>query len=919
MRAAPETNGGETRGGATRYAAPPVLQRTSSAAPVSSAGGANRSFGDGLVQRPRLFEALDRGTKRRVTMVSGPAGSGKTLLVASWLRRRRRGRVAWVSVAQGERDAARFWSAATDALRACGALADEFAPPEPGDRLDEFVERLGSTLGERPDPVLLVVDDLHQFETREGLAGLSTLLERAPAQLRLLLLTRRIPRMGLHRLRVLGEVTEIRGAELAFTLREADELLTAAGVDLSEESLGLLHDRTEGWAAGLRLAALGLVGRADPDRLAGGFSGADRTVAEYICGEILAGQPRAVRRLLRRTSVLERVNGPLADLLTGRTGGERKLQDLEDANALVVSLDPERSWFRYHHLLVDLLRMELRRDVPANEIEALHLSAARWHAGHDSASEAIRHAQAGRDWRYAGDLLMVHWFGLLLDRRRSVIGELLAGFPPDALREDAALAALTAADYLASGRFDVADAYLALAERLAAAAPEPILPRFELMLAVVRLERARARRDLDAAVEAANAFLAPAHGDHWVDFASDEDLRTLALMHLGVVEMWAWHLEDSERHLREGLALARRLRRPYVAVGCLGALAELANLTQRLELAEDYAREAIELADGLGWSDDPIVGAAASAMGGALLSRGLVEASESWLNRADSLLDGRSDADATVLLRFKRGVLRFLQGRFESARRCFREAELALEHLQLPPHLTTSARTWQLRAEIRLGELAHARAALAAAGDAARGVLEWCNVAARLHLAEDDPQAAVEWLAPALDGTATGFRVGLEIEALLLEALARDRLRQPAASEAALERMLERAEPAGLVWIVMTVPDVRSLLKRHPRHRTGHAALIADLLDHLGGGAGARAARDIGPSAESLSGREREVLGFLPTNLTAAEIAAQLVLSVHTVKTHMRSVYAKLGVHRRADAVERARAIGLLGPARRQR
>jgi LuxR family maltose regulon positive regulatory protein len=884
---------------------------------MSAAGGADRSF-DGLVERPRLFEALDRGTKRRVTLVSGPAGSGKTLLVASWLRRRQPGRVASVSVARGERDAMRFWAAVTEALRACGALADDFAPPERGDRPDQFVERLAGALGERPDPVLLVVDDLHQFETRAGLAGLSTLLERGPAQPRLLLLTRRVPRMGLHRLRVLGEVTEIRGAELAFTLREADELLTAAGVDLSDESLGLLHERTEGWAAGLRLAALGLVGRADPDHLAGRFSGADRTVAEYLDDEILAAQPRAVRRLLRRTSVLERVNGPLADLLTGRTGGERKLQDLEDANALVVSLDPGRSWFRCHHLLADLLRMELRRDAPAHEIEALHVSAAHWHAAHGSVSEAIRHAEAGGDWGYAGDLLLEHWFGLLLDER-SVIGQLLAGFPPDAVREDAALAALAAADHLASGRLDIADAYLALAERLAASAPEPLLPRFELMLAVVRLERARARRDLDAAVEAANAILAPAHGNRWVDVASDEDLRTLALMHLGAVEMWRWRLDDSERHLREGLVLARRLGRPYVEVGCLGALAELANITLRFDLAEQRAREAVELAEGLGWSDDPIVGTAASALGGTLLGRGLLEASESWLNRAARLLDGRSDADASVELRFKRGVLRYAQGRYESARRYFREAELAGEYVQLPPQLATSARTWQLRAGIRLGELAPARAALAAAGDAARDVVEWCNLAAHLHLAEDDPQAAVERLGPVLDGSATGFHVVLELEALLLEAVACDRLRQPAAAEAALERMLERAEPIGQVWIIMTVPGVHSLLKRHPRHRTGHAAFIADLLDHLAGAEGSRSVRDLGRSAESLSGREREVLGFLPTNLTAAEIAAQLVLSVHTVKTHMRSVYAKLGVHRRADAVERARAIGLLAPGRRVR
>jgi LuxR family maltose regulon positive regulatory protein len=269
-----------------------------------------------------------------------------------------------------------------------------------------------------------------------------------------------------------------------------------------------------------------------------------------------------------------------------------------------------------------------------------------------------------------------------------------------------------------------------------------------------------------------------------------------------------------------------------------------------------------------------------------------------------------------VALHFNRGVLRMTQRRYGSARQCFREAERARERFQLPSYLATSALTWQLRAAIRLGDLSPARAALAAVGAAERGVVEWCNLAAHLHLAENDPRSAVERLAPVLDGSATGFHVVLEVEALMLEAVARDRLREPAASEAALERMLERTEPIGQVWMVLTIPGMRAVLERHPRHRTRHAAFISDLLDLLAGADGPTGARDVAHSAESLSAREREVLGFLPTNLTAAEIAAQLVLSVHTVKTHLRSLYAKLGVHRRADAVDRARALGLLAPDR---
>ncbi|HTE62381.1 MAG TPA: LuxR C-terminal-related transcriptional regulator, partial [Solirubrobacteraceae bacterium] len=815
-------------------------------------------------------------------------------------------------------DPARFWAAVTDSLWSSGALAEQPAPPAAG-RLHELLDGLAGALREHADPVLLVVDDLHRLETQTARDGLAALLERDLPQLRMLLLTRRVPRLGLHRLRVLGGVTEIRGPDLAFTLPEAGELLAAAGVQLSDERLALLHQRTEGWAAGLRLAALALAGRADPDMLAGRFSGADRTVAEYLGDEVLAGQPPAVRRLLRRTSLLARVNGPLANLLTGRSDSERVLQELEDANAFVFSLDAGRAWFRYHHLVADLLRMELRREAP-EEIGALHRMAARWHAGQGSPHEAIRHALSGADRRFAADLLMDHWFDLVVDGQQSTLGRLLAAFPAEQLRTDPELAALAAADRLAAGRPDVADAYLALAERLAAAAPDPLPPRFEVMLTVVRLERARVRGDVDAAVEAADAILAPAHGERWVDFASNEDLRALALMHLGYLEAWSWRLESAEHHLEEALALARQLGRPYLAIGCLATLAELGNVTQQLAPAERRAREAIELAERLGWSEDPVVGAAASALGATLLGRGRLEASEGWLDRAARLLQGGRDPATSVLLHFNQGLLRFAQGRYDGARSAFRDAELAQEHLSLPRQLATAATTWQMRAAIRLGDLAPARAALAAAGDAVGRVAEWCNLAAHLALAEDDPQAALGRLEPVFDGSASGFHLVLELEALLLEAVARDRLAgEQAAAEATLERLLERAAPVGQVWIILTVPAVLPLLQRHPRHRTAHAAFIAELLDHFAGVTTPGVPDDVLREAESLSAREREVLGFLPTNLTAAEIAREMVVSVHTVKTHMRAVYAKLGVHRRANAVERARAIGLLAPSRRGR
>ena len=251
---------------------------------------------------------------------------------------------------------------------------------------------------------------------------------RAPAELRFVFASRRDPQLGLHRLRLDGELTEIRAADLRLTPAESRDLLAAAGVRLSDPALALLHERTEGWAAGLRLAALSLAGHPDPELFAAEFSGSERTVAEYLLAEVLGRQPKQVRRLLVRTSVLTRVNGELADVLTGGSGGARILRELEAAHAFVVALDAQRTWFRYHPLFADLLRLELLDTAP-DEVVKLHGTAASWFAGHGLALEAVRHAQAAQDWGLAARLLFDHWFGLVLDGQAATAYQLLAGFP----------------------------------------------------------------------------------------------------------------------------------------------------------------------------------------------------------------------------------------------------------------------------------------------------------------------------------------------------------------------------------------------------------------------------------------------------------------------------------------------------------
>ena len=299
----------------------------------------------------------------------------------------------------------------------------------------------------------------------EALRQLELLVMRAPPQLRFVLAARHDVRLGLHRLRLEGELAEIRAADLRFTLAEAGQLLAAAGVELPDPVLAALHERTEGWAAGLRLAALALAGHPDPARLAAEFSGTERTVAEYLLAEVLDRQPEPVRRLLLRTShpgAGQRGAGRPAD--RGRAARSGCCRTWRPRTRSWCRWMRRGRWFRYHQMFADLLQLELRRTEPG-EVAGLHAAAAGWLAGHGYPVEAIRHAQAARDWELAARLLADHWPGLYLDGQASAIHELLAGFPAEARAADAELAAVAAGDELTRGSLEAAERYLGLAER----------------------------------------------------------------------------------------------------------------------------------------------------------------------------------------------------------------------------------------------------------------------------------------------------------------------------------------------------------------------------------------------------------------------------------------------------------------------
>jgi len=638
--------------------------------------------------------------------------------------------------------------------------------------------------------------------------------------------------------------------------------------------------------------------------------GSERTVAEYLLAEVLDRQPEPVRRLLLRTSVLERINGELADLLTGESGGERVLQDLEQANAFVVSLDARRSWFRYHHLFADLLQLELRRTAPG-EATVLHRAAAGWFAEHGYPVDAVRHAQAARDWGLAARFLADNWYSLQLDGQAATTHQLLAGFPAGIRTADAELAAVAAAEELAHGSLEAAERYLSLAERGMASVPDARRAQANLVLGITRLVLARQRWNLDAVAEEARQLQAMAEASDAAQPPLAEELRALALISLGTTEFWAAG-EDPARHLEMGVVVARRIGRPFLEFTGL-AYQTAAGIYQSFTRAAERGRQAVELARRHGWADEPAAGLAYVILGAMLAWQMRPGEAEPWVQRAERVLRAETEPAAVLGMHRARGVLELARGRDAEALAAFQAAERLGGRLTAPHRLLTPARASLLHVLVRLGDVERAEHTLAALGERDLDHGEMRIAAAVLRLAQDDPRAATAAVAPVLDGSAPVVWSAWLVEAFLLEAIARDALGDPGAAGRALERALDLAEPDGvLLWF--SLHPVPGLLQRHARLRTAHPALIADILSLLAGQAPAPSAGPP-PPLEPLSDSEIRVLRYLPTNLSAPQIASELHVSHNTVRTHMRHLYAKLGTHRRFEAVERGRALGLLAPS----
>jgi LuxR family maltose regulon positive regulatory protein len=864
-----------------------------------------------MVAREDLIARLDRAVARKVTIISASAGSGKTSLLRAWADRSGWAQhIAIAAVRRDEQDGQLFWLTLLSAVRHASGATSDTEPPTATPDLDlrTLVDTVLRDLADLSGRVMVVIDDLHELNSPDALAQLSYLLTNLPLNAHAILATRHDLQLGLHQLRLAGEIAEIRTADLRFSERETRELLDASGISMSEAGAARLHRRTEGWAAGLRLAALSLAGHPDPERFVAEFSGSDRTVAEYLVAEMLERQTADVQDLLLRTCLLDRVNGGLADMLTGRAGSERILLELEDANAFVASLDPGRTWFRYHHLFADLLRLELRRRLPG-QVTMLHRRAAEWFSGYGQLADAIRHTQAAGDWTAAAQLLADHAFGLTMDGRAPTVRALLQAFPRGTDYPELAL--VRAGRNLARGRLDEAAAHLAVAETYTETAPADRKRRLRVAIASLKLSLATRRGQLADVAGQASFLDSPVTGQSHEDIALGSDLRVVALMNLGTVEA-SLGLADAERHLREGAVLARKISRPYLEVRCLAQLGFASIHPSAAD--ERRCREAIALAERHGWGGEWIIAPALLTLAAAKAWAGEFDEAERWLRRSAQALQTDTGPDIRLLLHRTTGMMHASRGRQQEALKEFSAAERLQSQLAAPHALASQVTGWLLGTQARAGMTAEARATIAAlAGEqAASGEIR--NASAVICLAEGEPTEALSAVRPVLHGVAPVIGNVSVVEAQLLAALAHRELGDQHAANRAAERALALAEPDRLV-LPFAMTGSQPLLEDLPRHETAHAALLADILDTVRGYSVTPAGHPA-PLAEELSPSELRVLRYLPTNLSRHEIADQLSVSLNTVGTHIRRIYAKLGADDRSAAVQRARELRLLSAGR---
>ncbi|MEV0003043.1 LuxR C-terminal-related transcriptional regulator [Micromonospora sp. NPDC050980] len=852
------------------------------------------------VLRPRLLERLERGAAGPVTLLLAPAGWGKTVLLTGWARSERPGPApVWVSVAEGD-TTGRLWAYLAAALRTAVAGEPDDGPAPDGPPRPEQLETLAAALAAREHPVLLVLDDLHRVTDPAALAGLEFLLRHGDGRLRLVAGARREPPLALHRWRLAGELTVLGPDELAFTADEVADLLVAHGVPVPAEAVPRLVERTAGWPAGLRFAALAAAAGADPARAVDQVSGDQPDVAAYLRDEVLVALHPAARDVLCRGAVAVAVCADLAVAVTGRADAGALLADAARVGGFVQQDGGSPPWYRPHPLLADLLRADLGR-LPADELRELHRRAATWFAAHDRPAEALRHALTAGEWGDATELLITRWPELAPDEPARVAVPAPPEPPAEAVRRDPELALAVSAERAYAGDPAAADGPLRQALAHAADLPASRRDRFRRLTAAVELSLARLTGNHEAVRRAADRLLATATGGS----VAVDDVRAVAGAAQGLVALAEGELSVAGERFAGALAAARRAGRPRTELLCATRSAALHAARGALRAAEEHAREALSMPPCRGWSSRVDCGYAYLALALSRWQRDRPAEAAAHLALAGPV--GAEPGGAALVALCRAGLLAD-GGDPATALRTLAAARASAPGPELGAWLTAGEA--QLRAEV--GDLAGARALLdAAGGDPPDPALALAS--ARLWLAAGDARAAERTLPDWTGPDARRWPLPVRLGAGLLDATLAGAAGDGRRAGRLLEEVLALAEPEGCRRVFTRAePGLRDLLAAHLDSGTAHWATVDDLLRGVAatsGGPPEAPARALG---EPLTERELTVLRYLQSILSNVEIAAELSLSVNTVKTHVRNIYRKLDATRRREAVRRARELRLI-------
>jgi LuxR family maltose regulon positive regulatory protein len=902
------------------------------------------------VPRPRLSDRLCRGAEAKLTLISAPAGFGKTTLLAEWLAgaAAHKRSVAWLSLEENDSQPASFWTYVTTALQTAvpGIGADALPllqSPQP--QVATFLATMLNELSGVSSEVDLVLDDYHLADGPDIAAGMTFLLEHLPPNAHLIISTRADPQLPLARLRARGELAEVRSADLRFTPDEvADYLNRVTALNLTAHDIATLESRTEGWIAALQLAALSIHGREDVGGFIASFAGDDRYIVDYLVEEVLSRQPDPVRNFLVSTSILDRLSGPLCDAVTEQQGGKAMLESLDRANLFVVPLDERRHWYRYHHLFADVLHTHLV-DERADEVPGLHRRASQWYEQHGETSPAVRHALAAGDAERAAALIELAIPGLRRTRQDAILRAWVDVIPEEVVRVRPVLGVAFIGALMSSGEFDDVERRLRDAERwldTTGGAGHEKPPTSSSRMVVVDHDQLRR---LPGAMQMYRAALALARGDvagtveHAqlaMDRAAEDDhlTRAGASALSGLASWGSGDLDAAHRAYSAAVEGMQRAGHIADILGCSITLADIRITQGRLSEALATYERALLLASRetgtvLRGTADMYVGLSQIAC-----ERNDLDAATTHLQRSHELGEHTGLPQnpyrwrvAMARVREARGNVAGALALLEDAQRVYTgdfspnvrpipalRAGLLATHGYVDDALTW-AREQGLSADDDLSylrEFEHITLAKVLLSQyTATGV-------------ESSIADAVRLLERLLAAAEAGDRTGSVIEVLVLQALTHDASGDTGDAVAVLERALTLAEPEGYVRVfVGEGPPMASLLRVVAQQRVGwdyiHRLVDAcshdehrTLLDRDTAPAGRAQRRARQGLVEPLSERELDVLRLLRTELDGPAIARELIVSLNTLRTHTKSIYAKLGVSSRRAAVRRAEELGLL-------